>query len=525
MCAAGDQLEKKLGQRVEYQGYYGTVRFVGELAELPGSWIGVEWDDSARGKHDGSHNGVSYFKTRHPMSGSFVRPAKLNFGISCVEATCRRYGKVEGPMAGVDKSVIADLKREFNIPFIEMVGFEKVNSQQSQFANLRVVHLRGEPVNGAGEKNELVSVCPLVTELIISKTLLSSWETVCDITGQLKNLALLDVSDNKIPVPSEEKLEEFAEAFKPLSHIIINNLEYDWDEVLICSKMWLSVITLSAQSNKIHKLSSPPICVLSNLTSLYLQDNPIKYWDNVNKLGNLQSLQLLHLGGTGLTNIFFPGEVHTSLFPSLKILNLPNNEINDWNSVNELNKLILLENLLLHLNPIMETPKSFDTVVARVKSLKKLNLTVITPQERKASEFDYMKRHGREWLLAINDSVLLRDFYSQHPRFSELIESHGTLTADDFPNIPTSLKSRLINIKIFCPNCPDIQVFQKRVPKNMTVQKLSGLVQKLINTEGSVPSLRAISAKAPDVDVLLEKDMQDLSYYSIEDGDSIAVSW
>lgn len=60
-----------LGQRVEYQGYHGTVRFVGELENQPGSWVGVEWDDPSRGKHDGSHNGVSYFQTRY---NSFAFP-------------------------------------------------------------------------------------------------------------------------------------------------------------------------------------------------------------------------------------------------------------------------------------------------------------------------------------------------------------------------------------------------------------------------------------------------------------------
>ncbi|KAK3925390.1 Tubulin-specific chaperone E [Frankliniella fusca] len=512
MCASGDQFEIKTGQRVEYQGYYGTVRFVGELAQLSGTWVGVEWDDPTRGKHDGSHNGISYFKTQHPFSGSFVRPVKLNLGISCVEAIHKRYGKVEGPMAGVDKTVLAELKREFNIPFIEMVGFDKVNSQQSQFVNLNVVQLAGEPVNGPGEEQQLSSLCPSVTELNLSKSLLSSWKSVCEIAGQLKNLALLDVSDNKLPLPSENNLEEFSKAFLSLSHIVINNLEYGWEEVL-------------AQNNQIHKLSSPPSNVLSNLTSLYLQNNPIREWDNVNKIGNLHSLQLLHLGNTGVKKIFFPGEVHTSLFSSLKVLFLPDNEINDWQSINELNKLVSLESLQLRLNPIMEEPKAYDLIVARIKNVQTLNCTTISLQERKGAEFDYMKHYGREWLVAVNDPVLLREFYSQHPRFPELIDCHGTLTKDDFITIPSTLNSRLITIKIFCPNRPDVKELQKRVPKNMTVQKLSGLVQKLLNTGGATPSLRAISAKAPDVDVLLEKDMQELSYYSIEDGDSIAVRW
>ena len=35
----------------------GTVRYVGEVAGTKGEWIGVEWDDEGRGRHDGSHDG------------------------------------------------------------------------------------------------------------------------------------------------------------------------------------------------------------------------------------------------------------------------------------------------------------------------------------------------------------------------------------------------------------------------------------------------------------------------------------
>ena len=33
-------------------------------APFIGDWLGVEWDDPSRGKHDGSHNGQRYFMTR-----------------------------------------------------------------------------------------------------------------------------------------------------------------------------------------------------------------------------------------------------------------------------------------------------------------------------------------------------------------------------------------------------------------------------------------------------------------------------
>ena len=50
-----------VGDRLSFDGAVCTIRYVGEVAGTFGSWLGVEWDDSSRGKHDGSHKGVRYF--------------------------------------------------------------------------------------------------------------------------------------------------------------------------------------------------------------------------------------------------------------------------------------------------------------------------------------------------------------------------------------------------------------------------------------------------------------------------------
>lgn len=54
------------GQRLSYSGALCTVRYNGEVQGTKGQWIGVEWDDPARGKHDGSHEGVKYFDCTQP---------------------------------------------------------------------------------------------------------------------------------------------------------------------------------------------------------------------------------------------------------------------------------------------------------------------------------------------------------------------------------------------------------------------------------------------------------------------------
>jgi dynactin complex subunit len=51
----------RIGERRSYGGALCTVRYSGDVAGTSGSWLGVEWDDPTRGKHDGQHQGVRYF--------------------------------------------------------------------------------------------------------------------------------------------------------------------------------------------------------------------------------------------------------------------------------------------------------------------------------------------------------------------------------------------------------------------------------------------------------------------------------
>lgn len=46
--------------------FIGTVLYMGPVPPTSGDWLGVEWDDPSRGKHDGMHKetGVRYFTCR-----------------------------------------------------------------------------------------------------------------------------------------------------------------------------------------------------------------------------------------------------------------------------------------------------------------------------------------------------------------------------------------------------------------------------------------------------------------------------
>ena len=53
--------EDVIGQRVESQGKFGSIRFLGKLINNPRAgedlWLGIEWDEEGSGKHNGTVDG------------------------------------------------------------------------------------------------------------------------------------------------------------------------------------------------------------------------------------------------------------------------------------------------------------------------------------------------------------------------------------------------------------------------------------------------------------------------------------
>ena len=62
-------MDHYLGQGLSLKGQPCTIRYIGAVADKLGQWLGVEWDDPERGKHDGTHNGTKYFECRFDLKG------------------------------------------------------------------------------------------------------------------------------------------------------------------------------------------------------------------------------------------------------------------------------------------------------------------------------------------------------------------------------------------------------------------------------------------------------------------------
>ncbi|XP_072755413.1 tubulin-specific chaperone E-like [Anoplolepis gracilipes] len=517
----------EISSRIECDGYRGTLKYVGPVGNTKGEWLGIDWDDSTRGKHNGTYEGIEYFQAKHSTSGSFIRPGKVKFGISCPLAIKMRYGLIDDELAGIDREEVSSLRKEINAPFLDLVGFSKVNKKQSKFDQLKIVWLREQCVSDAGKPEELKELCPNLEELDISKNLINSWKIVANICSQLHSLIRLNVSENHLPV--EEDVTALKNSFLTVKHLTIAKMNYNWSDIQQCIFMFPLIEELSVSFNIVTTIEETITNTnLIKIVTLILEGNLISSWDEILKLGFLPCLEYLNLNSNKIDKIRFPSSLismdKTGLFPTLRQLHISENHISEWQSINELDKLPNLEDLKFRENPILKN-ETVETarqlIIARIAKLKILNGTEIFPVERRGAEYDYLKLYLPKWL-EIENRI---SFINEHPRYPMLVDKYGIA---DIPSIKPKVEmvSNVITVEFVCPDDPhQPRGIKRKLLKDMEVQKMIGLAQRLFKTGGKIPALSFISQDLSNDEISLDKPLQELSYYSIQDGDQVLVRW
>nr|CAH7733567.1 unnamed protein product [Callosobruchus chinensis] len=418
------QYNFRVGSRVDCCGYIGTIKYIGPVEGHKGIWLGVDWDDSTRGKHNGTVNGIDYFHTWHPKSGSFVRKEKVNFGQSLIQAIKTRYGYIEDDTAAkLNEQTLLKFQQDINAPFLQLVGFDKVADKQRDFNSLQVVSVRSMNVNSiGGEGDELKRLFPNIREIDLSRSLLCSWVDVFTICTQLESLNLLNVSENILELP--HNYEEYK--FPQISILICGHMHLNWEDVKKLVQVFPNVKELRVPYNDITDLSTSDDKNFKNLEMLDLDGNEIRLWNEVNKLKVIKNLRHLIVENIKLQSIRFEEDnIPIAHFKNLNVLNINENLISEWRSVGELNKLELLEHLRILKNPILETEK-FETrieiIIAKIKNLKTINGSTIKREERFGAEIDYLKKYALEWMDVQKNPEARSNFLLEHNRYLELID-------------------------------------------------------------------------------------------------------
>ncbi|XP_073345711.1 tubulin-specific chaperone E [Pagrus major] len=502
-----------VGRRVSCDGERATVRYVGPVPPTAGLWLGVEWDHPERGKHDGSHDGVQYFTCRHPKGGSFVRPANVSFGVDFLTAMQQVYQTNT-------EEVLTDASSE---------KLDWMRLRERSFEKLPTVLLTRSEVNGPGADGEIRKTAPNVKYLDLSGTLLCCWEDVSAVSQQLDHLENLQLSNNRLQLPSD--VSAHVQAFSSLRVLALNSCDLTWPQILQCAPMWPQLEELFVEANNITELQRPD-GVLQSLKSLTLSSNPLLQ-HSVLSVAALPRLEQLSLSNTGLSDLRFddaaPG-AQTAMFPSLTSLNLDQNNITEWCVVDELAKLPSLVKFSCRNNRLVSpdgNPRTANQLlIAKLGRLVFLNSCEIQADDRRGAELDYIKMFGEEWLKAGGGSEPSSQFTCQHPRYLSLIDKYGAPEEGELKKPePFALKNQLLKITFVFPDAAERKPIEKKLPASMVVQKVKGLLYRLLKVPAADLKLSYTSLKMVGTEFEIDSDLKTLQFYSIEDGDQVLVRW
>ncbi|KAG0173762.1 hypothetical protein DFQ30_007047 [Apophysomyces sp. BC1015] len=485
-----------VGSRIQVQHDRATIRFLGSVVRTTGLWLGVEWDDPTRGKHDGTHEGVQYFECSSPTSGSFLRyhPDKVQLGQSFLEALSDKY---LDDSTGTDEY---DASKDIGHVYfggnrqlmVETVGFDKVQRQQRP----RSVT---QPATGLGNHCGYRIAIAASTHLAPKAT------------------------------PPTETLRQRGSVFENLTTLALNNTRTKWHDIEMLAPLLTYLEDLQLGGNQINQLSA--LTTLKQLKCINLEDNKIDSWDQVEKLGSLPSLETMYLLNNQISTVSFPA---AGTFQKLAYLRIEQNCIQSWASLDALNHMPGLKRLRCKGNPVfqdMDVELATAHIVGHIKGLTVVNGNTMTAQERTDYERYYLK-------LCAKEGQTHKVISAQHPRYEELCQLHGepdlgettksAMLKDRLMGITLSHRTGTSDTLMVAQKMDELpaatKTVEKKVLATMLIRNLRHIIQKLFRIPAQRQQLFLVQANGSGVLVMdLTDDLRDLKFYCISAGDEIVV--
>ncbi|OHE90689.1 CAP-Gly domain-containing protein [Colletotrichum orchidophilum] len=486
-----------IGQRLSYDHALCTVRYIGPVAGTSGTWLGVEWDDTGRGKHDGQHKDVRYFSclSKAPTAASFVRPTRRSDAAqSFVTALHGKYAS----------EAVSRREPEIQIVFFgkkpaEEVGFDKIRRQLARVEDLTIVILDGTRIQldvVDGDKS-IRDTSPLISELDLSRNLFEGFSQVIKICQELDSLKSLRLNGNRFWVIETGETQAFAR----VTELELEETLLDWEALCGLARKFPSLETWSCSLNQLTVLPSVSFGSLAaTLTTLDLEFNEFTSFSDVAALSSLKSLRNLHLKGNSISTISSPSGPIPTFAPSLQYLDISYNAVASWSFVDALpSSFPGLTALRFAHNPIYDRPdpdaaggdnqtkstdEAFMVTIGRLASLKALNFTAISAKDHENADMFYLSRIARQ--LASVPEAAGPEVIAQHARYTELCDIYGAPDIIRREEInPTYLEARLITVH-FTHAAPDGQERATKtatIPKSCDVYAIKGIAGRLFGTE------------------------------------------
>ncbi|EKV07377.1 Tubulin-specific chaperone, putative [Penicillium digitatum PHI26] len=413
--------------------------------------------------------------------------------------------------ASVSSATAQSKAIEISGKVVEEVGFDKIREQLAELQELRIVLLDGLRVVGVlasynqaqvshcVEAQKIGETCPKITELDLSRSLLSRWRDVWDICNQLKHLKKLKLNGNRFQAVEDDL------TFKGIIELHLEETLLSWDEIAAIVYRFPGLTSLTASANQLSEITCP---LPSTITILTLEHNEITSISALRHLATLPKLEHLSIRGNGINTVNQTPTDTTPDFqfpPTLRSLDLSRNNITSWTVLNKLPTVFPgLTTLRITANPLFDQPplppsvseasnpmtvdEAFMLTLSRFpSSLTTLNYSTISPQDRSNAEMYYLSLIGKELSATSEEEepVIL----ATHPRYSELCELYvePTITravVSDSSGArvihPRSVAARLVKMAFRLPLGNDESKCQiKEIPGSFDTYQIKALVSRL----------------------------------------------
>lgn len=423
-----------------------TVRWEGPLKDSKGNesqWLGVEWDNPERGKHNGEYKGQQLFTVTVPNSGSFVREATIAKGLNLSD-------------------MLSEYRGANGFLSLDNTNLEKVGNIEATRENfpshVRTVNCSHTLVGSYQFIWDLLKAAPIIQTLILGQDHFISID----------------------PIPTQENSNELITY--NLKEIVLNHTNLTDENIKIFFKAFphLEKIDVSFIS---PPPSLPIFSSVATLKEIHLNGLKIANFNDLSQaIGKLPNLEILSISNNEISTIDPNAITKDQTFPSLNTLIMKSNKIDDIFALNGLMNLSKLEDLSLQRNPFQEKIGEIEArmiVVVRFPFLLKLNGSQISPSERYQSEIQYLEFYAKD--VASNGTA-------KHQRWDELVKKFGEPAMPVTQTAPQSKQKRKAAIKLVFKD----RIIEKVLPLSMQVGTLQSRILQLFKVD------------LPEVDLAIE---------------------
>lgn len=491
-----------INERIQHFGQRGTIRYVGTLdGRGDQTWLGIEWDEVGRGRHDGTVDGRQYFTTRKEGAGTFLKVEKLERrGVYLMQGVWRRYVEEAGDM---------EYKKERHVlgGTGGVVEFW-VGDFGGRIEGLERVDVGGMCVGRVGKG--VGGVLKGLRELRVGRSLFEEIAIVGEILDEFEGLEVLDVSGNVL----KGSYIGDSRRHRGLKELIMNGCEVSVEGVgEVCKR------ARDLREVRVHGCGLGGLEVwkgkMERVEVLDLDGNCIGWRDITEVLGRMKTLRVLYLSGNGLRDCEIELE---GRFERLERLSLGENELEEWRIVEGLRGVKGLKWLRLTGNGIMEREVQGVTgrmiTIGRLGGLEVLDGSFIEKDERVYAERRYLgvviareRRKGTE----------VGELKRRHGRVEELNEKYIDLLEGD-ENVG-GVRKGLIRVVLRKGQRDEGKSVVRWMPGKVTMEKIRAVAERLLRTH----SLGKMQIKLGDRVESVEDETREIMFWLSSDNDDISI--